>query len=114
MRGRPIRCSERFVVWWLAATLLAFAALPALHGAHAGSERGNGPAALEAADGAWTAADADCPLCRGLVRARVAPAPPQGEFQARAGSLPVADRCDRVVPGDAPRTQRARAPPAHA
>lgn len=111
MRDHPVQRSARFVASLLAATLLAFAALPALHGTHGVGGEPAAPA-FQQADAAWTAAEADCPLCRGLVRARVAPAPPQGEFRTRVGSLPLANGHQRIVPNDAPRVQRARAPPA--
>lgn len=111
MRSRPIQTSGRLVASFLAATLLVFAALPALHGTHGA---GSGPAdpTFAEADAFWTAAAADCPLCRGLVRNRVAPATPPAELGRTTGSLPVTERPDDVASCDVARSERARAPPA--
>jgi hypothetical protein len=111
MAARPHPTAARLVASILAGALLVFAALPALHGSH-GAAAGPAAPTFQAADASWTAADADCPLCRGLVRARMAPAMPGAEILREAGSLPVAERPQSLASREAARGERARAPPA--
>ncbi len=105
------RSGNRPLAWLLTATLLGFAALPALHGAH-DSEAAPPTAVSQQPDATFAEAETECPVCRWLARERIASGPAQGDLVAPPADLLFADLSAILVPREASGGTRARSPPA--